>query len=230
MKLIIASKCYSSWSLRPWLLMKAFAVPFEEVVIPLRTAGTAQAIAAYSPSGRVPALIDGPTTVWDSLAVIEYLAERRADLSLWPRDSGARAVARSISAEMHSGFQALRQACPMNLAFRFAARDRGEAVAADTARVTAIWRQMRQSYGAKAGPDGGPFLFGGLSAADAMFAPVVTRLDTYSIPVDPVSGAYMDAVLALAPFKEWRAAALTEPAIAGYDDIGETPIEHFRSA
>lgn len=217
MKLIVASKRYSSWSLRPWLALRVAGVPFDEQVIILRQPETAAEIAKWSPSGVVPVLNDGDLTVWDSLAIIEYVAERFPDAGLWPAGVADRARARSVSAEMHSGFQALRAACPMNLGLRFAARDRGDAVAAAVARVCAIWRGLREQHGAE-----GAFLFGGFCAADAMYAPVVARLDGYSIPVDDVCRAYMDAVLALPAFQEWRAAGLREPAIPAYDEIDET--------
>jgi glutathione S-transferase len=131
-------------------------------------------------------------------------------------------MARSVAAEMHAGFGALRSACPMNLGKRYAARDRGEAVARDVARVTAIWREAREQFG------GGPFLFGGFSAADAMYAPVVTRLDTYAIPVDPVSRAYMDTILGLPAFREWLEAALDEPWVIAHDEVDEEPTEILR--
>lgn len=222
MKLIVASKRYSSWSLRPWLAMRVAGAPFEEQVIILRQPDTKAEIARYSPSGVVPVLRDGDLTVWDSLAIIEYVAERFPAAGLWPSDAAARAVARSVSAEMHAGFQALRMACPMNLGMRFAARDRGEAVDAAVARVCAIWRGLREKHAAS-----GPFLFGAFTAADAMYAPVVCRLDGYSIPVDDVCRAYMDAVLALPAFQEWRAAGLKEPGIADYDNIDETLVARF---
>jgi len=222
MKLIVASKRYSSWSLRPWLAMRVAGAPFEEQVIILRQPDTKAEIARYSPSGVVPVLRDGDLTVWDSLAIIEYVAERFPEAGLWPADAGQRAVARSVSAEMHAGFQALRMACPMNLGMRFAARDRGEAVDAAVARVCAIWRGLREKHATS-----GPFLFGAFTAADAMYAPVVCRLYGYSIPVDDVCRAYMDAVLALPAFQEWRAAGLKEPGIADYDNIDETLVARF---
>lgn len=225
MKLVVASKRYSSWSLRPWLAMRVAGVPFDEQVILLRQPETSAEIAKYSPSGVVPVLQDGDLTVWDSLAIIEYVAERFPDAGLWPAEVKARAVARSVSAEMHSGFQPLRAGCPMNLAMRFAARERGDAVNASVARVCAIWRELRATHGAD-----GPFLFGRFCAADAMFAPVVMRLDGYSIAVDAVCRAYMDAIIALPAFQEWRAAGLSEPGIPAYDDIDETPVARFQPA
>ncbi len=161
--LVIANKCYSSWSLRPWLLMKQLGLAFDEVLIPLDQPDTKAEILKHSPAGKVPILIDGDVTVWESLAIMDHVGEAHEDAAVWPRDPPARAMARSIAAEMHAGFQALRSACPMNLGKRYAPRDRGEAVAQDVARVTAIWREARGRFGA-----GGPFLFGAFSAADAM--------------------------------------------------------------
>jgi glutathione S-transferase len=223
--LVIANKCYSSWSLRPWLLLKQLSIAFGEVLIPLDQPDTKAEILKYSPAGKVPILIEGDVTVWESIAIMDHVGETYEDAEVWPRDPHARAVARSVAAEMHAGFGALRSACPMNLGKRFAQRDRGEAVVRDVARVTEIWRDARGRFGA-----GGPFLFGDFSAADAMYAPVVTRFDTYSIPVDPVSRAYMDTILALPAFREWRDAALREPWTIPHDEVDEDPIEVFRAA
>src|SRR5215203_1221553 len=225
--LVIGNKCHSSWSLRPWILMRQLGVPFDEVLVPftdpIDTPEWKAQVRKYSPAGKVPALVDGDVAVWDSLAIIEYVAEMRSDLPVWPRERAARAMARSISAEMHSGFGALRSACPMNLGKRYGEKDRGAAVARDVARITEIWRAARERYGAE-----GPFLIGQFGAADAMYAPVVTRLDTYSIPVDPVCRAYMDAVLGTPAFREWRAAALAETWIVPEDEVDEEPIATFR--
>ena len=223
--LVIANKCYSSWSLRPWLLLKQLSIAFGEVLIPLDQPDTTAEILKYSPAGKVPILIEGDVTVWESIAIMDHVGETYEDAEVWPRDPHARAVARSVAAEMHAGFGALRSACPMNLGKRFAQRDRGEAVVRDVARVTEIWRDARGRFGA-----GGPFLFGDFSAADAMYAPVVTRFDTYSIPVDPVSRAYMDTILALPAFREWRDAALRELWTIPHDEVDEDPIEVFRAA
>ncbi|MSP83264.1 MAG: glutathione S-transferase family protein [Alphaproteobacteria bacterium] len=204
-KLVIGNKLYSSWSLRPWLLMKILGIPFGETVIPLYEPGSKAAILALSPSGKVPTLIDGDVVVWESLAIMEYLADRHGELGVWPKGRAARAHARSVATEMHAGFMALRQACSMNLGKRYAATDRGEAVANDVARITAIFREARSRFGA-----GGPFLYGPFTAADAMYAPVVTRFETYGIVVDPVSRAYMNAVLGLPAYQEWHRGALAE--------------------
>lgn len=221
--LVIANKLYSSWSLRPWLLMRQAAIPFDEVVVPLGQLETGERIRRYSPAGKVPVLIDGPVTVWDSLAIAEYVAERWPEHGLWPSGRDAKALARSISAEMHSGFAALRSACPMNLGKRFAPRDRGERVAADVARIEAIWRDARARFGAA-----GPFLFGSFTVADAMYGPVVTRLDTYDFAVAPDTRAYMDMILTLPAFRDWREAALAEPWTVAADEVDEPAIEVFR--
>jgi glutathione S-transferase len=227
LRLVIANKLYSSWSMRPWLVMRAFGIPFEETVIPLKRAETKDAIAKVSPSGKVPVLIDGDVTVWESLAIIEYLAEKFPSHAIWPKDATARAHARAISNEMHGGFLALRQACPMNLAKRFKTPEMSEDLKANVARIEAIWRDTRARFGTRT-IDGGPYLFGQFTAADAMFAPVVTRLDTYQIPVSSDSRAYMDAILVHPAFLEWKRAALAEPwTIADYE-TGHTATETFR--
>jgi glutathione S-transferase len=222
--LVLANKVYSSWSLRPWLLLKQAGIAFDEVVIPLGQPDTSERIRAHSPAGRVPVLIDRELAIWDSLAIMEYAAERWPEIGAWPQAREARALARSISAEMHSGFVPLRSACPMNLGRRYGSRDRGEAVAGDVARIQEIWRDARARFGA-----GGPFLFGAFSAADAMYAPVVTRLDTYSIPVDSVCRAYMDAILSLPAFLAWRDAALQEPWFYKDDEVDEAPVANLRA-
>jgi glutathione S-transferase len=226
MHLVIANKLYSSWSLRPWILMRALAIPHTEETIPLRRPDTSTRILARSPSGKLPVLIDGEVTVWESLAIIEYLAERFPGTGVWPRDRQARAHARAIANEMHAGFQPLRQACPMNLAKRFAPRDFGPDVAASVARIEQIWREARTRFGT-ATTDG--FLYGPFTAADAMYAPVVTRLDTYQLPVAADTRAYMDHVLSSPAFQAWREGALAEPRdwdIPAYED-GHVVVETF---
>lgn len=206
MHLIIANKLYSSWSLRPWMLMTAKTIAFTETVIPLNQPDTKQKIMQHSPTGKVPLLIDGDIRVWESLAIVEYLAERFPNAGIWPSDKAARAHARAASSEMHAGFQPLRQACPMNLGRRFKPRAWSPEVLEAVARLQELWAESRVTFG-----EGGPFLYGAFSAADAMYAPVVTRLDTYQIPVSPETRAYMDAILGHPAFKAWRAAALKEP-------------------
>ena len=222
LKLVIANKLYSSWSLRPWLLLSAFNVPFEEVTIPLRTPESRSLVLEYSPSGKVPALVDGDVSVWESLAIIEYLAEKFPELAIWPRDAQARAHARAISNEMHAGFQALRQGCPMHLGARFATPPLTEPLQACIDRIEDIWSGARNRF---AGSQ--PFLYGAFSAADAMYAPVVTRFDTYQIPVREATRAYMDAVLAHPAYEAWRAAALVEPWRIPEYSAGHTPVESF---
>lgn len=221
--LVIANKLYSSWSLRPWILLRQLGLAFEEVLVPLHQPETAAAIRRYSPAGKVPVLVDGGVTVWDSLSIIEYAAERWPEAGIWPRDVAARALARSISAEMHSGFMGLRRACPMNLGKSFAGRDRGEQVAVDVARIEEIWADARRRFG-----EGGPFLFGAFTAADAMYAPVVTRLDTYGIEVGAGTRAYMDAILGSSAFGEWREAALRESWVVDADEVDEPALADHR--
>lgn len=225
MHLIIANKLYSSWSMRPWLVMRAVGLEFKETVIPLRQPDTAERIRAYSPSGKVPVLIDGDVKVWESLAIISYLADKFPQKPVWPEGMVARAYAKSIAMEMHGGFQALRQACPMNLGKRFAAPPITEDLRANVARVEEIWRATRARFGA-----GGPYLFGGrFTAADAMFAPVATRLDSYSIPVAADTRAYIDAVYANPHFAEWRAAAFREPWTVSAFEEGLTMIDNLNA-
>lgn len=225
MKLLIGNKCYSSWSLRAWLLMRATGIAFTEQLVLLDEPGFKEAIFAAAPGsgGTVPTLVDGEIAVWETLAICEYLHDTQPQAGIWPRDKAARAHARAIASEMHAGFTALRSACPMNLGKRFATRDRGPGVARDVERLTALWRQARERFGA-----GGPFLYGAFSAADAMFAPVVTRLDTYGIAVDPVSRDYMQAVLALPAYREWLAAALAESWIVNVDEVDEPALVNLR--
>jgi glutathione S-transferase len=223
--LVIGNKLYSSWSMRPWLLLTQFGIAFDEVLIPLDQPDTKEKILTHSPAGKVPILVDGDLAVWESLAIMDHVGETYEDAEVWPRDPHARAMARSVAAEMHAGFPALRSACPMNLGKKYPAKDRGDKVARDVARVTEIFREARGRFGS-----GGPFLFGEFSAADAMYAPVVTRLDTYSISVDPVSRDYMQAMLSLPAFQAWRAAALKEPWTLAHDEVDEEPIEVFRKA
>jgi glutathione S-transferase len=205
--LTIGSKTYSSWSLRPWLVMKTAGLDFEEVLIPLRTAETKARIGALSPSGKVPALKieeNGKSfTVWDSLAICETLAERHPEAQLWPKDARARAEARSMVAEMHSGFPDLRKTLSMDLSQRYPTPDLSEDLRTQIARVVAMWE------GALKRNKGG-FLCGRISIADCYYAPVVTRFETYAIPLPAVAQAYSQRILALKPMKEWTAAAKKE--------------------
>ena len=206
LKLVIGNKNYSSWSMRPWMALKGTGIAFEKVVIPLYT-GVAdkQRILDVTRSGKVPALIDGAVTVWDSLAIIEYAAERFPDVKLWPQDVAARAHARSVSAEMHSSFMPLRNECGMNIHRPIRAKPLSEDAQANIARIQQIWTECRALYGAK-----GPYLFGVFSGADAMFAPVIHRFRTYAIDVTPPARDYMDTMLANSAFQEWTNGALAE--------------------
>jgi glutathione S-transferase len=204
LKLVIGNKNYSSWSMRPWLALRANDIPFEEMFIPLYTgAADKQKILDVSRSGKVPILVDGDVTVWDSLAIIEYLAERFPDKRLWPEDPVRRAHARSVSAEMHSGFAALRNECGMNLHRPVRGIELSAEARANIARVQDIWADCRKR-------SGGPFLFGAFGAADAMFAPVVHRLRTYAVAVSQETQAYMETMMALPAFAEWTRAGLAE--------------------
>jgi glutathione S-transferase len=206
LKLVIGNKNYSSWSMRPWVAMRASHIPFEEVFIPLYTGqADKDRILSFTRSGKVPALIDGDLTVWDSLAIVEYLAERFPDANLWPQDRAARAHARSISAEMHSGFMPLRNECGMNLHRPIGAIALSADAQANIARIEEIWSACRERYGKL-----GPYLFGAFSGADAMYAPVVHRFRTYAIKVGPQVAAYMETMLALPAFAEWTRAGLAE--------------------
>jgi glutathione S-transferase len=206
LKLVIGNKNYSSWSMRPWLALRANNIAFDEVFVPLYTGDAdKQRILAVTRSGKVPALVDGDITVWDSLAIIEYAAERFPEARLWPEDRAARAHARSISAEMHSGFMALRNECGMNLHRPVKAIALSPDARANIARVEQIWIECRQRYGKS-----GPFLFGAFSGADAMFAPVVHRFRTYAIEVAPEAAGYMKTMMALPAFQEWTEAGLAE--------------------
>jgi len=206
LKLVIGNKNYSSWSMRPWLALRASRIPFEEIFIPLYTGkADKDRLLSYSRSGKVPALIDGDITVWDSLAIIEYLAEHFPEAKLWPQDRAARAHARSVSAEMHSGFMPLRNECGMNLHRPVRSVALSEDARANIARVEEIWSDCRERYGKQ-----GPFLFGAFTGADAIYAPVVHRFRTYDIKVGPVVQAYMETMMALPAFKEWTEAGLAE--------------------
>jgi glutathione S-transferase len=203
--LLIGNKNYSSWSLRPWLAMRQAGLAFREVRIPLYTPESKTQIRAYSPSGKVPCLVDGTLAVWDSLAICEYLAERHPQLELWPSDQRARAVARSMSAEMHSGFQHLRSNMSMNCRRQFPGVGRTVEVAGEIERIQRSWGEARERHGS-----GGPFLFGRFSIVDAMYAPVVLRFRTYAVQLNPVCRDYADAILALQPMQQWLADAQAE--------------------
>ena len=205
LRLIIGNKNYSSWSLRPWLAMKQANLDFQEVRIALYTPTAAQEIRPYSPAGKVPILLDNGLTVWDSLAICEYLADSFTATRWWPEDKATRAVARAISAEMHSGFQLLRQNMPMNCRARLPGKGISPGVQAEIDRITGIWRECRQNFGSE-----GNMLFGEFTIADAMFAPIVSRFTTYGVQLDPISSAYAEAIWSLPAMQQWTAAAQAE--------------------
>ncbi len=201
--LVIGNKNYSSWSLRPWLALRVAGIPFEEIRIPLYGPGSKQQILRHSPAGKVPVLVAPEVTVWESLAILEYLADRHPEAALWPADSAQRAHARAVSTEMHAGFAALRANLTMNVRKTFPDHPATPDVMADIARIQAIWKECLQR-------SGGPFLFGAFGNADAMFAPVVTRFITYSIKADAASARYIAAIRALPALNEWYDAARGE--------------------
>jgi len=203
--LILGNKNYSSWSLRPWLLLRQAGIAFSERYIPLYAGDWREQVLKYSPSGKVPALQHGAIRVWDSLAICEYLAERFPEKQLWPADVAARAEARAVSAEMHSGFLTLRQNMFMNIRRSLPNRGHTPEVAADIERITAIWNDCRARHSI-----GGPFLFGRFCIADAMYAPVALRFQTYAVPLSGLAGEYMHMLLALPALQEWVAAAHAE--------------------
>ncbi len=212
--LVIGNKNYSSWSLRPWMALSMAGIPFDEEVIQLDQPGTRAKITAHSKAGRVPILRHGKVTVWESLAILEYLAEAYPDKGLWPKTKAARALARAVSSEMHAGFSALRNACPMNLRRPRKAVVLSDAIKADIQRIENIWRECRVNFGKS-----GKFLFGKFGNADSMFAPVVTRFDTYDIKVAKDTRQYMDNVMAASAFKMWKDAALKETWIIPHDEV-----------
>ena len=211
--LVIGNKNYSSWSFRPWIAMKAAGIPFAERVISLDDPEFKSTLLKLSPAGKVPVLVDGDIRVWESLAILEYLGEKFADAGLWPSDVAARAHARAIACEMHAAFAPLRRHCPMNFWRPVKSRELPGDVVADVGRIDAMWTECRAQFGA-----GGPFLFGRFSAADAMYAPVVSRFHTYDVEVGAAARAYMGAVMALPAWAEWKEAALQEPWVLANDE------------
>lgn len=211
LQLVIGNKNYSSWSLRPWLLLREFGIEFEEIRLRLSTPEFSEQIRRYSTAGRVPVLIDQGLSVWDTLAIAEYVAERFPEHPIWPSERVFRAQARSMCAEMHSGFQALRNQLPMNISANLAGLGWNVAVQRDVDRISQMWSAALSG-------SGGPFLFGRFGAVDAYFAPVVSRLTTYAIALDAEIERYRDTVLALAGFQEWSAAARLETEIVLDDE------------
>jgi glutathione S-transferase len=212
LQLIIGNKNYSSWSLRPWLAMKVAGIAFDEVLISLDAPDFKAQVTARSCAGKVPVLIDGDTHVWESLAILEHLAERFP--ALWPADQCARAHARAIAAEMHAGFVPLRRQLPMNIRRPVKERTLDDEAASDVSRIGAIWNECRAKFAG-----GGPFLYGAFCAADAMYAPVVWRFHTYAVKVSAPARAYMDAVMALPASQQWREAARREPCVLPHDEV-----------
>lgn len=210
----IGNRNYSSWSLRAWLMLRQTGASFESAVIPLYGPGSKAEILRHSPSGKVPALRHGDVAVWDSLAIGEYLAETFPKAGLWPAAAAARACARSISAEMHSSFVNLRRHLPMNMRRAVKPRPLTDEVQADIARIAAMWHDCRSRFGR-----GGPFLFGAFGIADAMYAPVVSRLRSYAVSVDRDTAAYCEAIDAHPPYREWSAAARDEPMVLAEFEI-----------
>ena len=209
LKLIIGNKNYSSWSLRPWIAMKVAGIAFDEEVIPLYEPGSRERVLKYSPTGKVPVLIDDGVAIWESLAILEHLADKFPTAGLWPSDAVARSHARVVATEMHAGFAPLRRACPMNLWLPAKPRPQTEEVMDNVRRIDALWTDCRARFGQKS-KIGGAFLFGAFGAADAMYAPVVARLHSFGLPVGPEAQAYMMAVMALPAWAEWLGAALKE--------------------
>jgi glutathione S-transferase len=208
MQMVIGTRKWSTWSMRPWLAAKRAGLQFEDVVVPLRTLETSKALEPYSPAGQAPVLIDGELRVWDSLAICEHLADRHPDLALWPKDPAARAVARSACAQMHGGFQSLRGECPMDLSAPIETLELTEATQGDVRRIVRLWRHLKQGYGR-----GGPFLLGQWSIADAFFTPVATRFRTYNVDLsdygdDGPAAAWCALALQQPEFLEWERLAL----------------------
>lgn len=212
MRLLIGNKNYSTWSLRPWLVLKHFAIPFDEEFLPLSGERWKENIVARTPSGHVPVLFDGDLAISESLAIIEYIADAHPHKPIWPTDIASRALARSASAEMHAGFLTLRNAAPMNLRASYPGRIEYSEIKSDMRRLEMLWCELMAR-------SGGPYLFGSFSAADAMFAPVAARIRTYDLPVSGLVKEYVDAIYDLPAFKEWHAAALKETWTVEQDEI-----------
>lgn len=212
MKLIIGNRNYSSWSMRPWLVLAHFDIPFEDEVLMLSGKGWRETLATRSPTGRVPVLVDGDLMVPETIAIIEYLADKNPDKAIWPADLRQRAQARAASAEMHAGYAALRSRAPMNLRASHPGKVALDAVASDLHRIETLWWDLLSA-------SGGPYLFGAFTAADAMFAPIATRLRVYDLPVSDRARAYVEAIYSLPAFQEWLGLALKEPWVVDDDEI-----------
>jgi glutathione S-transferase len=211
-KLIFANRNYSSWSLRAWLVLKHFGIPFDEELVLLNGDGWKEIIRKKSPSGKVPVLIDGEAVIPETIAIIEYLNDKYPAKGIWPSGRLERARARAVSAEMHGGFTTLRNAAPMNLRASYPGRVDFDPIEADLRRIEEIWGDLTSE-------SGGPFLFGKFTAADAMFAPVASRIRTYALPVSDVAMEYVEKIYALPAFQEWLADAAKEPWTVEHDEI-----------
>lgn len=214
--LVIGNKNYSSWSMRGWLAARKSGMAFAEKRLPMDTPTFAAEIGRYSPTRRVPVLIDGSVTIWDSMAIALYVNETYAQQQLWPQDSTARATAQSITAEMHSGFATLRHRMPVNIRAQNRVVERTAALDADIERVKQLWRDCRESFGA-----GGGWLFGNFSIADAFYAPVVFRFLTYGVALDAVEQAYVDHLLADADVQAWVRGAIAETEVIEAEEVGQ---------
>lgn len=213
LKLVIGNKNYSSWSMRPWLLLRQCGIEFEEIQIPLRQPDSLEHKLAFSPAGKVPILVDGDLHIWESLAIVDYLAEKFPEKQLWPQEREARARARTVSAEMHAGFASLRSRMPLNCRAHRPGAGRGPGVQEDIDRICEIWRECRERYGSA-----GDFLFGEFTAADAMFAPVASRFQTYDVELACDEAEYAEVLLTMSAVKDWIEAARNEPwEIAKFD-------------
>ncbi len=213
--LYIGNKNYSSWSLRAWLGLKVAGIDFEERLVPLMTEEWDAKAPVFSPSAKVPAYFDGQKTIWEALGILEYIADSRPDTMLWPLDMDVRAIARSVALEMHGGFGPLRTHMPMNCRKSLPGLGRKDGVEKDIGRIGDIFKMCRTQFG-----QGGDFLFGHFSIADAMYAPVVTRFKTYGVELDPIGNAYMQAVLDLPAMKDWYADARDEEWVIDVSEVG----------
>lgn len=212
MKLIFANRNYSSWSLRPWLVLRHFDIAFDEEQVLLSGEGWRETLRRKSPTGKVPVLVDGDLAIPESLAIIEYLNDKYPAKGIWPSNRLERARARAAATEMHGGFQALRQAAPMNLRASHPGKVDIDAVAGELRRLEQIWGELTDR-------SGGPYLFGNFGGADAMFAPMATRIRTYDLPVSDAAAEYVEAIYALPAFQEWLSLAIKEPWTVDDDEI-----------
>lgn len=212
MKLLVGNRNYSTWSLRPWLVLRHFDLPFEDEVLMLSGEGWRETLAARSPTGKVPVLIDGDLVIPETLAIIEYLADKYPEKAIWPPDRADRALARAAASEMHAGFTGLRSNAPMNLRASHPGKVDPDTVRKDLHRIEQLWGDLLAR-------SGGPYLFGAFTAADAMFAPVATRLRTYALPASDTASAYIEAIYSLPAFQDWLSMALREPWVVDDDEI-----------